>query len=1344
MKRLRGKGAHAAPPTAQSGLKRTHCHSKNQAVDVGSCGAIAGGELTAGFGYNEGGSEVDADARHDGQKNWRRHGRCHDGKPGHRGHRAQLPGLSLLALAAAACYAIPMPAGTVACLPGGDSGDCLTARSGAGSQEFVGTVRRQLARSKSFPTKPLSSISLQDRHRNNGLLSSTSHAVLPPTPEATRHINKVLKRQMSSLEDDEFEPPEPSTGGAGWRLQPAWEGNHDLRFGIFSGRSKSPSADFERTKISCDGGRSSVEPSADVAGRQGSFRAPESREDSAAGTDVVSALAASEAEFVDVESKEAKEKQPQDGEDSDKAQNEDLGFGRIDSQPDENEQLGRIDTQDLAINVAELCQQGRGEAALELVRTDLRNMSQPLCTDIMLAFAEAGLADCAQGALLHMQTLCVETGESLDAQTFNALMLAYARDAATATDEGLDQAFSLLEIMLKAQIDPDLTTYHRLMEACSAASETVEPFSKGLQVLDAMNEGKRVEPDVDIFNTMLEACGKRGWSTSTGDGLRVGSKILTKMAEEDVVPTVDTFNILMYGCAWAAGAGDGWVGVEQGLGFLAQMADLSVMPDVITFNNLIAACAQAAGNADGPLSREQAFQLLNMMQAIGLAPDQGTCDTLIATCAKTAAAGDALGVTYGIKVLGLVHEWHLPPDPSMYKSLFQRCLTVAQTSSAGYPLGWNGVRWMSNILALMAAFRLDGNSDTRDIYTSLASLVTERSLALASCASVSDALPSTPPAPGLPVDADAVSGEPAADATAADPASQLVSGADGAFVAAAYPQELANEGEAGGGQRVPEAEVESAAVPFDPHDVPHDVWRVDTRRWEEERGLKEERSEEERLLLLKELALAQKEDLKAKYIERAQPTETVDEPASGETVAEGVADLDHHTMNSVGETATPDTLQDAPETTEGKVPDDDRHIERDQGAAGEAVLEGQHQKTDGESGEKLVEAEANVQSLRCSVQEAPSSLSGVVVADSPSEVQPVHGQVQTALEAQVCMPTAEQAPAPTPAACGPPSEDRADMPPQAQVQPPLSARQGSESDATIYTLSSSEEQGTAGARESTCAGRVPVEITPVCMAEEGKPQQGDPLRSALEHTNFVATPQGVREALAVGTGEGVAAGEVQSTDGTRWAEGSSGSTPPEIGVTTPMVSSVDQIRTQAGQSFPAVGISEGAGRVGTTRSRSTGILDGQAGAAGGLGGSGWGGTVEQMSLQLSNQFAHAPPMHRQHMRSASVAVRGAGGGLRLKGMGAAGAGVLDYSSLGIPAGEIRKMTSSHVVEWLRMVGLEDVVAHFREAGIDGPGLLQLRQLSVNEADAFYSTVESRLGIKKFGHVLRLADCLQCL
>jgi hypothetical protein len=121
--------------------------------------------------------------------------------------------------------------------------------------------------------------------------------------------------------------------------------------------------------------------------------------------------------------------------------------------PEQNE-LDSLSSVPLVSNVAELCELGRAEAALELVRTDLINISQPECTGIMLAFAEAGRSDCAQAALLHMQTLCVETGANLEVSTFNALMLAYARDAATATDDGLDQAFGVLELMLRAQIDP--------------------------------------------------------------------------------------------------------------------------------------------------------------------------------------------------------------------------------------------------------------------------------------------------------------------------------------------------------------------------------------------------------------------------------------------------------------------------------------------------------------------------------------------------------------------------------------------------------------------------------------------------------------------------------------------------------------------------------------------------------------------------------------------------------------------------------------------------------------------------------------------------------------------------
>jgi hypothetical protein len=57
-----------------------------------------------------------------------------------------------------------------------------------------------------------------------------------------------------------------------------------------------------------------------------------------------------------------------------------------------------------------------------------------------------------------------------------------------------------------------------------------------------------------------------------------------------------------------------------------------------------------------------------------------------------------------------------------------------------------------------------------------------------------------------------------------------------------------------------------------------------------------------------------------------------------------------------------------------------------------------------------------------------------------------------------------------------------------------------------------------------------------------------------------------------------------------------------------------------------------------------------------------------------------------------------------------------------------------------MAGLEEMILMFRDAGIDGAGLLQLRQLSTTDSSTFYSTAESRLGINKFG----LVKCLSML
>jgi len=68
--------------------------------------------------------------------------------------------------------------------------------------------------------------------------------------------------------------------------------------------------------------------------------------------------------------------------------------------------------------------------------------------------------------------------------------------------------------------------------------------------------------------------------------------------------------------------------------------------------------------------------------------------------------------------------------------------------------------------------------------------------------------------------------------------------------------------------------------------------------------------------------------------------------------------------------------------------------------------------------------------------------------------------------------------------------------------------------------------------------------------------------------------------------------------------------------------------------------------------------------------------------------------------------------------------------------------ASQVCKWLKGVGLGDCVHYFQDAGIDGTGLIQLRELQNKEVEVFYEAVEKRLGLSKFGLVLKLADALQ--
>jgi len=297
---------------------------------------------------------------------------------------------------------------------------------------------------------------------------------------------------------------------------------------------------------------------------------------------------------------------------------------------------------------------------------------------------------------------------------------------------------------------------------------------------------------------------------------------------------------------------------------------------------------------------------------------------------------------------------------------------------------------------------------------------------------------------------------------------------------------------------------------------------------------------------------------------------------------------------------------------------------------------------------------------------------------------------------------------------------------------PLLVRQGSESDASLFELSSVE--GIMGAEAPSALAaeeqvRLPVRATEgACMIAA----ENDLVPSPL--------PAAVCDALADGEQLGADVGGEHL-----------GADVPAHAVPSEMRTDNAHVRTEQHRA-----------RMSASRSLSTGMLeDKQRGTPeAGMQDTGQGAVVygthgqplshpfndneSRLSWHLANRHYSGLPQAHRGRAAMAVGARTGGGGLRLKGMGVAGAGLLDYSSFGIPPGEIRRMSVNHVGEWLRMVGLEELSLFFRDAAVDGAGLLQLRQLSTTDADTFYSTAESKLGIRKFGLILRLADCLQCL
>jgi hypothetical protein len=102
----------------------------------------------------------------------------------------------------------------------------------------------------------------------------------------------------------------------------------------------------------------------------------------------------------------------------------------------------------------------------------------------------------------------------------------------------------------------------------------------------------------------------------------------------------------------------------------------------------------------------------------------------------------------------------------------------------------------------------------------------------------------------------------------------------------------------------------------------------------------------------------------------------------------------------------------------------------------------------------------------------------------------------------------------------------------------------------------------------------------------------------------------------------------------------------------------------------------------------------------------------------NHHYSGLPNAHRGRA-SMAVGARAGAGGLRLKGMGGARGGLLDYYSFGIPPGEIRKMSVSHVraPSPARLRSITLVAGWHQTADTFGVGSLRLFRAQISDAGA---------------------------
>uniref|UniRef100_A0A7S4U756 Pentacotripeptide-repeat region of PRORP domain-containing protein n=1 Tax=Guillardia theta TaxID=55529 RepID=A0A7S4U756_GUITH len=124
---------------------------------------------------------------------------------------------------------------------------------------------------------------------------------------------------------------------------------------------------------------------------------------------------------------------------------------------------------------------------------------------------------------------------------------------------------------------------------------------------------------------------------------------------------VITYNALLESCALAA-RDESHVFAATALSVLDMMRENGVRPNAATYIATIKACAKSGSGLTSGIFK--AFSVFQEMQDAGFEPDEDLLNFMLDTCIKETQHSNGLAVEKGLKVLELMREIPIMPDPS--------------------------------------------------------------------------------------------------------------------------------------------------------------------------------------------------------------------------------------------------------------------------------------------------------------------------------------------------------------------------------------------------------------------------------------------------------------------------------------------------------------------------------------------------------------------------------------------------------------------------------------------------------------------------------------------------------